>query len=110
MNFPRLNPFKRSKTVARGRLLAHQMGRDPYADWMMILAVSLMVAVALIGTGVSTYVSMGAKLVASSQPKTATASTIDTDRLTRVLGQWNDRTAESLQVVRGYSGPGDPSM
>ena len=89
----------------------HQVQRSPFVDWVIILALSALVAIILVGVGVSVYLGTGDTLSAptSSAPK-GTALPLSETALQNVLTDFDNRSAERASIVRGYNAPRDPSL
>ena len=87
----------------------HDIGRDPFTDWVLISAASLIVAVLLVWAGTSSYLSVDEQSAGAS-PVPSHPTTVDAKTLNAVLGQFDARAAEQASLLHGYGGPGDPSL
>jgi hypothetical protein len=91
------------------RTLVHRVARDPYVDWVIIFASSIVIAVALVILSICAYLNMDSNS-ASAITQNGSTATIDTKALMKVLGKFDDRATERAALLRGYNGPSDPSM
>ena len=95
-------------TLKRG--VSHSISSDPFLDWVIILAVALIVAVALVVSGISMYVETKDALDsrAAAQPKNL-ALPIDQATLDKVLKAFEDNATERATIMKSYVAPRDPS-
>lgn len=88
-----------------------RIGKDPMTDWAFILIASVVILIALIGLDIYSYYSVSYKLNNAKQ-----AGTISADNQSKVkaldeaLNNFNIRANEHVDIMRGYPGPGDPSI
>ncbi len=96
--------------IPKERIL-HQIQRSPFIDWLIILAVGTVIAVILVGVGVSVYLDTGTRLSAppSNAPRSA-ALPLNNAVLQKVLTKFDGREAERADIIRSYSAPSDPSL
>ncbi len=91
--------------------ITHQLQRNPFLDWAIILASSVILALALVAVGVYVYLDTGVRLDAPSNgQKTFSHAPIDVNALQGVLGEFDARAAERAALGKGYNGPIDPSL
>jgi hypothetical protein len=110
MKLPHLkNSKKTGKSSSSGALL-HAIGRDPHQDWAFIFGITVFSIVVLIFLGFLTFLDAGAKLKESSVSTAAAPITFDAKSLTALLGQFDVRADERMRLLKGYDGPGDPSL
>lgn len=100
---------KNSKAILKSRALLHQVARDPYVDWAIIFGIAFIVALCLVADGVYTYLNLDSQLGSPTESQVGTAA-VDTKTLTQVLGQYDGRSSARTDLLRGYAGPGDPSI
>ena len=112
----KLFKFKSSskhKESTTGRGFFRRIAHDAFVDWTLSIVVSLVLAAALSAVGVMSYLDMDAQIAAktsASASKSAAAASVDTRTLDAVLKQFGDRATLRADLLRGYSGPGDPSL
>ncbi len=88
------------------------IGDDPFIDWSIILALSVVAAAILVAVGASVYVDGAAELASPPQisPAISQASHFDIQSLDRITGAFDARAAERVLLDKAYSGPPDPSL
>jgi hypothetical protein len=109
----KLKPFpkKHIHDVTSGRSLLHRFSRDAFTDWTVIFILSFGLAIFLIGLGASTYLNLEQSLAdRETMAKTSSTITIDTKSLDAILNDFDARAAARADLLRGYSGPADPSQ
>jgi hypothetical protein len=90
----------------------YKIGDDPFVDWALIFSLSVVIAIVLVAFGAYVYVD-GAAQLSSMSPISATgspASHFDTKELARIISAFDGRANERVLLIRGYSGPSDPSL
>ena len=92
-----------------GRTIIHRVARDPYVDWAVITAVSVLVGAALVILSIRVFLDMDSQTAPEAAGKVSSV-VIDTKPLMTILGQYDDRAAERAALLKGYDGPGDPSI
>lgn len=84
--------------------------RDPYLDWTVIFFFSVLVALILLLSGISVYMGEDQALSVQITEGRANSTSIDTKGLAQVLQEFQNREVLRTDLMRGYSGPGDPSL
>ena len=88
-----------------------RMFNDPYVDWAMILIIFIALVGVLGGVGFLTYVGTQDELVAASQVDTTKpAELFGVDDFKKVLKEFDARATERVNIIKGYSGVGDPVL
>lgn len=91
--------------------LGHQIATDPFLDWIILLAVALVVALILVGTGVSVYLDSRARL---EGPITLTprAQTLPLDEavMTKVTQSFAGRAESREKALNSFVAPRDPAL
>ena len=104
--------FRKSEsTTVKPRSIFSRVGRDPYIDWILIVSISFVTVLTLVSLSLFRYLSFDDRLkreVSSAKMKTATD--IDTKSLDIVLKKLDNRANVREELLRSYSGPGDPSI
>ena len=90
--------------------LVRRLVSDPLLDWALILAVSGIVALVLVITGVSVYLSTDASLASPPTVVAATAPKFDSSLLAGVLQDFDTRAAIQAAHAADYPLPPDPSL
>jgi hypothetical protein len=103
------NSSRASGNGVAGRTIIHRVARDPYVDWAIITTVSVLVGAALVILSIRTFLNMGSQ-TAPEAVGSAPSVVIDTKPLMTILGQYDDRATERAALLKGYNGPGDPSI
>ncbi|MBU6427348.1 hypothetical protein KGQ27_03925 [Patescibacteria group bacterium] len=100
-----------ASSVAAARSFAKNLSSDPYTDWALTVAVAFVIAVVMIFFGLTDYgrAARGDILGTVVAPKKI-EDVFDTTALTQTLRAIDARAAERQSLLRGYSGPGDPSL
>ncbi len=88
------------------------IGSDAFADWVIILSISCVIALFLIGVGSYVYVDTEAQLSAQANISVTSskASHFDVKKLTSVITTFDARANERVLLSKGYVGPKDPSL
>ena len=85
-------------------------GKDPYTDWGILLAASLIVAIVLVYFSVLLFLSISSDAAStSSAPTPSAASTLNKTELVRLVGMFQDKQARTALFQSGYQGAPDPS-
>jgi hypothetical protein len=112
-----MNLFKKKTGSQTTMLLStrgsffHQMGRDYYVDWGVMLALVFVVTLICIGLGAYAYVNIEGRLSEASTLDTAKKpETVDEQKLQAIVEQYSARAAERAILLKGYGGFGDPSL
>jgi hypothetical protein len=93
------------------RSFFRRMGRDPNVDWTLSVIASFLVMVTFASIGLMKYLSYDQNLEEQvSATKLKESASIDTKNLDIVLGRYDERADLREQLIRSYSGPGDPSI
>jgi hypothetical protein len=96
---------------AKPRSFWRRMGRDPHVDWLLSVVASLLVMITFASIGLMKYLSYDQNLKEQvSATKFKETTTIDTKTLDIVLGRYDERARLKEELIRGYSGPKDPSI
>ena len=91
--------------------LFRRIGKDPHVDWAIIFTVAFILAVGLALLGAGTYAGVGDSMASAvSTATSSSAYSIDTQALNRVLGAYDSQQGLRTDLLRGYAGPGDPSL
>ncbi len=99
-----------TRPVPRGSM-AHRLSSDPFLDWVIILIVALIVALALVGVGTSVYLGDRSSFMNPEAVQTNKAAMpIDEILLDKVLGGFDSNSEERAAILRNYSAPRDPSL
>jgi len=98
----------RGSSDAEGGL--HLISRDPYVDWSLILAVTVLASLAFIVLGFLTFEAATTRLDQSSLSPAATPVTFNEKALSDLLAAFDKRAAERTTLLKAYDGPGDPSL
>lgn len=89
----------------------HEIGRNPFVDWILILFISCVIAILLVLGGISLYGRVVSGDIQS--PDVTNSSTIkvfNVNDLSDIIGRFDAKKDLELQARRGYSGPSDPSQ
>jgi len=109
-------PFMKNSRAAKASALAHSMrlGRDPYFDWTIILA--LFIAVALLCASFAFALwhtvssgSFGSSHISSTATTTAGTS-LNMINLQKVIAVQSQKSSTISEYKQGYPGPADPSL
>ena len=88
-----------------------RVGKDPVVDWRIILVVGSILILMVIGLGFDRYYGVQQRLIeASDASPNGERVSFDAGRLKTVLDEFARRTVLRTDVIRAYSGPGDPSL
>jgi hypothetical protein len=91
--------------------IAFHPGRDAYADWSIMLAAAFIVACGLAVAGYFSYSSVGERLSAEmTVSPSASATPFDPAALSRLMVRLDASDADRAAALKGYAGPGDPSL
>ena len=88
-----------------------QIANNPFTDWIVILSVAGVLALALIGVGSSVYFSTESEL--SNHGTTFVPNNrgnFDVQKLNQVISIFDARASERVLLSKGYSGLSDPSL
>jgi len=99
-----------SRMVVRDNLF-RRIAKDPFVDWSGILILSFITALWLIVLGLFTYIDMNRQLsdqVGASAP--AGAASLNAKLLDQVIANFDSRASDQKDILKGYSGPSDPSI
>ena len=97
------------KVPSAWRFVVHQVGRDPWMDWLIIFIFSLAVSSALVVAGALSYIAVGKQLAAPAKVPKAASQVFDPAVLSRVLGAFSLRNSMRADLSKSYAGPADPS-
>ena len=110
MPFFKKNGKQRSGPGLLKRFL-RRFGRNPYADWTAMLVISAALAVTLALLSLAKFINFEAELAKkSAAPKGEASQTMNVQVLDKVLGDFDAAAARHANLLRGYDGPGDPSL
>lgn len=91
--------------------LSRRIWNDPYLDWSVMLAFTVVLSVGIVFLGYSVYARVHSSLAAPlSSTELTDKSALDVEMLSKVLGDFNARSVENAKVIRGEGIPGNPSM
>ena len=86
------------------------IGRDPFVDWVLIIAVSVVLALLLVYIGVVIYFDTDRDVNKSIEKLPVNISDIaDVKSLNVVIDNFENRQAERARLSKGYGDIGDPS-
>jgi hypothetical protein len=95
----------------RRRYFWHEVGENPFIDWVIIFSLSVFIAMVLVVVGAYVYVNVDAEL---SSPSAAASQNhnlrFDAQELDRIIGTFDARAAERVLLNKVYAGPSDPSL
>ncbi len=106
--------MKKHEAPASGlprKSFGHELVTDPRLDWLLILAIACILALALVAAGIYVYLDAGAQL--SAQPHAAAsagAPAFDDAELKDVLGSFSLKAAVTAGRASQYPVPPDPSL
>jgi hypothetical protein len=86
-------------------------GKDPYADWLIILTISFIAAIIFIGFSASLflYINGGGTTLSSDDQQTSVGGTLDRSDLAKLISDFQDKQARTALFQAGYQGAPDPS-
>ncbi|MFA6315338.1 MAG: hypothetical protein WC648_03165 [Candidatus Paceibacterota bacterium] len=87
----------------------HRIWRDPYTDWVVICVITVLLSAYLVYVGFQTFHHMNDN-VSNANSSAVQTATIDIKSLTNVLSEFDLKESERKDLLRGYSGPADPSI
>lgn len=91
--------------------IVHQVQRNPFLDWLIILVVSVTIAVILVWVGVSVYLDTGTRLdINPTGSPTGYKFPFSESTFQKVLTDFDDKAAERAAFMRSYAAPRDPSL
>ena len=97
--------------LSGAKKLLLRIGMDPFVDWSIILALFLALAVAGTIAGWKDFDAIDAAVSAPPAPAAQKGLTIlDVRALNSALQSLDSRAADRAALLKGYSGPGDPSL
>jgi hypothetical protein len=110
-------PFMKNSSRAKAAGAAHRirLGKDPYFDWAIILAVSFMMAVLCVSFALALWVSVtsapenSAAYSSSGSASTARPS-LNSAGLEQVVNIQLAKASAESQYGQSYVGPSDPSL
>jgi len=103
-------PAKLQTVIPRERLV-HQVQRNAFLDWLIVLIASCSLALVLVGVGVSVYLGTGERLSApATNSLSGSRSPLDIAKLQKTLSEFDARAAERDSLIRSYGAPRDPSL
>ncbi len=88
-----------------------RLGKDPYADWFVILMSSFVLALVFIGFGVSLflYINGGADAVSPAASAPTASRQLDKSDLAKVIADFQAKQQRAALFQTGYVGASDPS-
>ncbi len=90
-----------------------KIGKDPYADWFLILLTSFVISLVFIAFNFSVFLYVNnndGDISSQSGSVPSAAGTLDKTDLVKVIGEFQDKQARTLQFEAGYQGAPDPSL
>jgi hypothetical protein len=110
-------PFMKNSSRAKAAGAAHRirLGKDPYFDWAIILAISFMVAVLCVSFALALWVSVtsapgNSAAYTLSGSVSSTRPSLDSAGLEQVINIQSAKASASSQYSQSYIGPSDPSF
>jgi hypothetical protein len=107
-------PFMKKSAAAKASAGAHKLrlGKDPYFDWTVILAMFIATAVLCVSFGFALWHSISGESFDSSSVSsgpTLTGPSLDAVGLKKILSIEAQKSLIASQYSAGYPGPADPS-
>lgn len=87
-----------------------EISRNAYVDWIMVLAISIVVAIGLVAGGLHLYwlISSG-NFKGETETVSSPKKVFDEKLLNDVVSSFKTREETNANLKKGYSGPPDPS-
>ena len=101
---------KKPKKVRLEDGLLQKIGNDAYVDWLIVFSTAVILVVVLVSVGVFKYFYL---TNADANPPVVNLQkgiTGDAKTLTDVISNFDSKAAAHASLLRGYVGPGDPSL
>jgi hypothetical protein len=104
--------MKNKRSFIKSPRLFHRIGRDPYLDWQLIIAMTMFVSLFLISIGLLKYdeVSKTSNATFSAKDPLPSRSFLDAQALEKVIKNYDAKDKETKDLLYSYSGVRDPSQ
>lgn len=88
-----------------------EIGKNPFVDWILVLAITVSFAIILILGGVYLYWQVTTGVIqAPSDPSLTASRKFDQKSLSGAIDRMEAKEAATAAAKRGYSGAPDPSL
>ncbi|MFA6554561.1 MAG: hypothetical protein WCS89_03570 [Candidatus Paceibacterota bacterium] len=97
--------------VIGSRSVWRRIGKDSHVDWAIIVGISFIIMLTLIFLSLSKYRYFDVSLknrISTTKPQDS--SMVDTQTLDGVLKVFEEKANIRAGLLKGYNGPGDPSI
>jgi hypothetical protein len=86
------------------------LGHEPHMDWVIILAIGVIICGVLVANGYFAFVRVGNILSQAPAHTSSSVVNVDPAMLRHVLDQFESRDRERQELIKTYRGPADPSQ
>jgi len=91
--------------------IQRELTRNPYIDWIAIIATNLLLLIVLAIVGIYLYNAVvRGEIGTKSEVNAGSSKEFDKSNLSSVIKRFSSKEKESARAATEYSGYGDPSM
>lgn len=88
----------------------HRIANDPYLDWRLLVAVTVILSCAGAFIGFISYRDVKSRLSAPVSSSVGSQAFFNTELFSKTMRSYDARADEYEMLLRGYSGVADPSL